>query len=69
MAEAKAWTIIPKLDKDGCVLDMMPLVLCKDCMHLKKLPIDHHGHQPYWCENLNIYTEGLAWFCADGECK
>lgn len=44
-----------------------PLVRCKDCKHIKKLPIDHHGHQPYWCENLNIYTEGLCWFCADGE--
>lgn len=35
MAEAEAWVMIPKLDKDktGCILDMRPLVLCKDCKH------------------------------------
>jgi len=35
MAEAEAWVIIPKLDKDktGCVFDMRPLVLCKDCKY------------------------------------
>ena len=55
MAEAEAWVIIPKLDnnKTGCVLDMHPLVLCKDCK--KHLECDN------WIEN------GDEWFCADGE--
>lgn len=55
MADAGAWVIIPKLDKEktGCVLDMRPLVLCKDCKY--RLKCD------YWIEN------GDYWFCADGE--
>ena len=38
MAEAEAWVMIPKLDekKTGCVLEMKPLVLCKDCKHWDK---------------------------------
>lgn len=55
MAESEAWVMIPKLDKDktGCVLDIRPLVLCKDCKH--RLECD------YWIEN------GDDWYCADGE--
>jgi len=45
------------------------LIRCKDCINLLKLPMDRHGHQPYFCKNLNTYTEGLDWFCADGERK
>lgn len=60
MAEAEAWVMIPKLDKDktGCVLEMRPLVLCKDCKH---------------AEHCEIYAgwdgKHLDWFCADGERK
>ena len=42
------------------------IVQCKDCINLKALPVDRHGHQPYWCENLSIYSEGPNWFCGDG---
>lgn len=41
MAEADAWVMIPKLDKDktGCVLEMRPLVLCNH-------PGDNRRFQP-----------------------
>lgn len=67
MAEAKAWVLIPKLDKDktGCVLDMRPLVLCKDCKHW-----DAKKNE---CNNINSYMQYRPcfgdWFCADGERK
>ena len=67
MAEAEAWAMIPKLDKDktGCVLELHPIVLCKNCKH--RDPDDGRcecGHGIRW---------GLPrpddWFCADGERK
>lgn len=35
MPKAEAWVMIPTFDKDntGCVIDIRPLVLCKDCKH------------------------------------
>lgn len=63
MAEAEAWVMIPKLDKDktGCVLDMRPLVLCKDCK--KQGSYDCH------ITSLTGQTSSDDWFCADGERK
>ena len=65
-------TLIPKqlirLMHDA-LTEQPDVVRCKDCINFGKLPIDHHGHQPYWCKNLNIYSEGPDWFCADGERK
>lgn len=63
MTEAEAWVMIPKLDKDktGCVLDIRPLVLCKDCKH----------HRKDTCSaGAGIaYPPPDDWFCADGEQK
>ena len=69
MAIADAWVMIPVAENEGkeCSLDICPLVLCKSCKHLEVRPADAHGHIPYWCTNLNIYTEGKMWFCADAE--
>jgi len=62
MAKAEAWVMIPKLDKKktGCILEMKPLVLCKDCKHW-----DSEEHS---C-NIKIgwFACGADWFCADGE--
>ena len=62
MAEHEAWVMIPKLDKDktGCVIDMRPLVLCKNCKFRYKDEVS------YVC----VLTGNLRkadWFCADGE--
>jgi len=66
MAESEAWVMIPKLDKDktGCVLEMKPLVLCKDCNYWNK---DIEA-----CDNSDsvCFHNGWCkpdWFCADGE--
>lgn len=68
MAEAEAWVLIPKLDKDktGCVLDMRPLVLCKDCKYW------YFADNRIPCERENVCgRNGIVvtpeWFCADGE--
>ena len=68
MAEAEAWVLIPKLDKDktGCVLDMHPLVLCKDCKYW------YFADNRIPCERENVCgRNGIVvtpdWFCADGE--
>jgi hypothetical protein len=64
MAKADAWVIIPKLDKDktGCVLDMRPLVLCKDCKNYDR---DENMKLGTCLENGVCSTPD--WFCADGE--
>ena len=64
MAEAEAWVMIPKLDKDktGFTLNMLPLVLCKDCQHWNEEDHDCNikaGH----------FTAPPDWFCADGKRK
>lgn len=62
MAKAEAWVMIPKLDekKTGCVLEMKPLVLCKDCKYH-----DEKDGQNF-CDCGNRPDD---WFCADGERK
>ena len=69
MSEAVALVMIPKLDehKSGCVLDVHPLVLCKDCKHcdgVKDLPII--GESAY-CIKMSPHIHAPDWFCADGE--
>ena len=69
MAEAEAWVMIPKLDKDktGCVIDMRPLVLCKDCKYWHE-SLSEKGYGD--CGQANGLTAKPAeWFCADGESK
>lgn len=71
MAEAKAWVIIPKLDKkkNECVLDMRPLVQCKDCKYRSKEMYDYYGNpedKVYVCQ-INDVAKKPDWFCADGE--
>lgn len=70
MAEAKAWVIIPKLDSDktGCVLQVFPLVQCKDCKHFERVPRESvYDCHEYYCHNLMDYVTSSEWFCADGE--
>lgn len=69
MAEARAWVMIPKSDKKATeiILDMHPLVLCKDCKHWDR------GHSEE-CDNSDsvCFHNGWCkpeWFCADGERK
>lgn len=45
--------------------DNSNIIRCKDCIHLEQRPMDNHGHIPYWCANLKIYSEGPGWFCGD----
>ena len=62
MAEAEAWVMIPKL-KNGteCVLDMRPLVLCKDCKHRGTYGC------PVYVGGDGKCSEPDDWFCAEGE--
>ena len=68
MAESKAWVMIPKLrdstdDEVNMVLDMCPLVLCKECIHWDK-HIEECGNPDSVC-----FRNGWCkpeWFCADG---
>lgn len=66
MAEASAWVIIPKLDKDktGVVLDMRPLTQCKNCKFGKIINVN--GKIQVACKREGKARE-LDWFCADGE--
>ena len=69
MAEAEAWVMIPKLDKKktGCVLEMKPLVLCKDCIHYR-----YYGLTEYTVSECTIdhcENPDKDWFCADGKRK
>ena len=71
MSEAEAWVMIPKLDKGKtrCVLDMFPLVLCKDCKHGKYEEWDNGE-----CIETTVSCAGYGihrpeWYCADGEEK
>ena len=65
MAESEAWVMIPKSKNNGeeIVLDMKPLVLCKDC----KYGDLYDGL--YLCAKSIGWTEYKKpyWFCADGE--
>ena len=66
MAEAEAWVMIPKLDKykTGCVLDMHPLVLCKDCDNR-----ECDGRAGTIVCGITGNSHSRLWFCADGERK
>ena len=72
MSESEAWVMIPKLDEKGtgCVLDLHPLVLCKDCKHWSAERINDFNKCRRW---INVGVKNFAtmgdWFCADGERK
>ena len=63
MNEASAWVMIPKLDHDktGCVLEMHPLVLCKDCKWFSEKGFCKHP------DGGAGNIRPADWFCADGE--
>lgn len=67
MAEAEAWVMIPKNKNKGTevVIDMRPLVLCKNCKHRdpenKKCDC---GGMPW---NTQIIPVPDDWFCPQGE--
>ena len=69
MAEAKAWVIIPKMDKSktGCILEMHPLVLCKNSKYFKHCEGDRMNCNEYYCHNLLDYVPSPDWFCPNGE--
>lgn len=46
-------------------VDIVEVVRCKNCKHGCKCDAPH---EDYWCENLEIYSQG-NWFCADGKPK
>jgi len=59
-SEAEAWVMIPLLKNNGteCVLNLRPLVLCKDCKHYS------------WHTDSCDHIGGIVskyFFCADGE--
>ena len=61
MAKASAWVMIPKRygKADEMVLDMHPLVLCKDCKH--------HGKGTCGAGAGIAFLTPNEWFCADVE--
>ena len=67
MAEAEAWVMIPKSKNKGTevVIDMRPLVLCKDCN--KGALCVQVGMLPF--VKCNGEDHELDWFCADGKRK
>lgn len=66
MTKFDALVIIPKFDEDNasCVLDMFPLVLCKDC----KFHDVGENEVDAWnrCCHHKIDTDDYK-FCSDGE--
>ena len=68
MAESEAWVMIPLLKNNGteCVLDMRPLVLCKDCKHYNKSENDNVSECMI---QMGYFPTTDNWFCADGERK
>lgn len=73
MDKVEAWVMRAILDKDktGCVLDMLPLVLCKNCRHGKKLLFSDYISCQISDENESgcHASHKPEWFCADGEMK
>ena len=71
MAKAEAWVMIPKLDdkKTGCVLEMKPLVLCKDCKWWKDglCESDDVARKINDCGCYPDFRTDSDWFCYDGE--
>lgn len=65
---AEAIILIPKSANKGTEIqmDVLPLVLCKDCEHCyfasNRVPME----QSYACEKHGIDVTP-DWFCADGE--
>ena len=67
MAEAEAWVMIPKSKNKGTevLLDMRPLVLCKNCKH--RDPEDKKcdcGGMPW---DTQVFPVPDDWFCPYGE--
>lgn len=72
MAESEAWVMVPKFrynaddDTNDIVLDMLPLVLCKDCKHGEPC---NEGNI-YCSKEIGTFESSVHkpdWFCACGE--
>lgn len=63
MAKAEAWVMIPVPNENctGWMLDMHPLVTCKDCKH--------YNPERGMCANGHVHGSPETWYCADGERK
>ena len=69
MAEAEAWAMIPKINKDTmeCVIEIMPIVLCRDCKYGESVK-NAKGEPMIECGLCNEeWLKEPGWFCADGE--
>ena len=68
MAVAEAWVIIPKVKNKGteCELEIMPIVLCKDCKHCYT---DGDNVSFNMCALNHNKVQPGDWFCADGRGK
>lgn len=69
MPAADAWVMIPKVDNTGCVIDMRPLVLCKDCKYWSDKTILEYHKCTRWNNQVKNFATAPIWFCADGERK
>lgn len=63
MAAAEAWVMIPKVRKNTmeCIIEMMPLVLCKDCKWFSEKGFCKHP------DGGAGNIRPVDWFCADGK--
>lgn len=67
MAKAAAWVMIPTFNKDirECVIDIRPLVLCKDCTYWDDSTNGRYVGGWCFCDKLQFSTSP-DWYCADG---
>lgn len=62
MVKSEAWAIIPITENGDVVLDMQPIVLCKNCKY--------YDAKAEWLKcKAHHAPESQNWFCADGERK
>lgn len=65
----EAWAMIPKIDKDktGVILEIHPIVLCKNCKYGESVK-NAKGEPMIECALCNKeWLKEPDWFCADGE--
>ena len=61
--KSKAWVFMPhtiSMGDDGIKVEneVLPLVMCCDCIHYDK--------KEKWCQHMKVANDGY-WFCADGK--
>lgn len=66
--EAEAWAMIPVLDEkgSGCVLKMIPITLCRNCVYGELMFSRKPEEKQCVCckHGMDVTPE---WFCADGK--